>query len=443
MKDDIFLQRIAEELAPQVKAPAKVLVALSGGADSVCLLLALKALNYDVLALHCNFELRGLESDGDEAFCRRLCRAKGIALQVKHFRTKSYAERHGVSIEMAARELRYTWFREEMKKQQAVAIAVAHHRDDDAETFFLNLSRGTGIHGLTGMKVLTDDILRPLLCVSRTEIEAWLKEQQQDWVVDSTNLDADATNRNKLRLDILPQLHEMNSNFSHALHETQNHLSEAAALYDDAVARAKAKVLLSNGGISIAKLLETPAPRTVLFELLSPCGFGSAQVKEIFEHLQGESGKLWESNQYRLLRDRGNLLLQPKSDDITMPLQVLPLEGYVNVGKDLHLKISRAFVGKGFVIPKDHKSVCLDLDKLTLPLTIRRVQEGDRMQPFGMTGTRLVSDMLTDAKLSVFEKERQYVVQSGNEIVWLVGFRAAAGYEITDKTSFAMTISNL
>ncbi len=438
-------------ISAEQSAAAPLAVALSGGADSVCLLLALKELGFTIHALHCNFELRGSESDADEAFCRRLCRKLEVPLSVKHFRTASYAKRHSLSIEMAARELRYGWFEQQANELHASAICVAHHRDDQAETILLNLTRGTGIRGLCGMQqVNAKNVVRPLLHVSRKEIEAWLHERGQEWVTDSTNRDPEAARRNTIRLDVLPALQRINPSATANIALSGERLNEAFQLYDFAVRQQRAAVEHA-GNIDIAALKACVAPQTILYEILRDNGFTPEQSLDIFESLDGDSGREWQSSTCRLLRDRGRLLLQHKgatgfaeSKDERKDDEgsYLPLEGLYEATGNVRLLIRRQVVDKGsFTIPREVHTACFDLEKLTLPLVIRRVREGDRLQPFGMTGTRLVSDLLTDRKLSVFDKEKQLVVCSGDTIVWVVGLRVAAGFEIDDNTRHAMTLT--
>lgn len=445
-------------------APAggPVLVGVSGGADSVALLLALQELGFAVEALHCNFELRGAESERDEAFVRKVCRLHNLPLTVKHFRTKAVAQRQGISIEMAARQLRYDWFGQMARRRAAQCICVAHHRDDQAETLLLNLVRGTGIRGLCGMSVcswLAADkasdaasaapsasagvlLLRPLLEVSRTEIEEWLTERGETWVTDSTNRDADAAWRNKIRLEVIPLLAQLNPRIAETLCQTGQRMAEATLLYDKALAGERQQVETTDG-IDIAALQNTTASRTVLYEILKERGFGAEQAAEVYEHLDGEPGHEWQSAEWRLLRDRGRLLWRRRTDRFDVPPTVLPLEGLAEVAPGVRLLIRRQAMYAGFEIPRAAHTACFDLEKLSLPLTVRLAAEADRFQPFGMEGTRLVSDLLTDQKLSVFEKERQLVVESGDRIAWVVGRRVAAGFEVDAQTRFVMTITQL
>lgn len=454
-----LLENVRQALAEAGIFPESGLlaVALSGGADSVCLLLALKELGFSVHALHCNFELRATESDADEAFCRRLCRQHELPVSVRHFRTRSYAQRHGISVEMAARDLRYGWFAEQLRALGAVALCVAHHRDDNIETMLLNLIRGTGIHGLTGMKVSAPlpvasrseqaeplQLLRPLLAVSRSDIEAWLHEREQPFVTDSSNLDADAAMRNAVRLRVLPFMEEMNPRVRANLVATIDRLGDAEALYADAVARQRADVE-TDEGIDIGALRKAIAPQTILFEILRDHGFSAEQAVDVYHHLDGDSGHEWKSEHWRLLRDRGRLLWQSVEDDAsTFRETTIPLSGLFETPDGTRLLIRRQAIDPAsFAIPRDARTACFDLEKLTLPLTIRIARPADRFQPFGMEGTRLVSDLLTDHKLSLFEKERQLVVCTPDVIAWVVGIRTAAGFEVDASTRHVMTITLL
>ena len=451
-----ILETISNTLPSSVrKDGGPLLVALSGGADSVCLLLALQQLGFGVVALHCNFELRGTESDADEAFCRRLCRAKGIEISVRHFRTRSYAQRNGISIEMAARRLRYDWFREEVQKREAQAVCVAHHRDDSVETFLLNLIRGTGIQGLTGMKTASmyaSDclVLRPMLTASRADIETWLTEQGQTWVTEGTNGDPDAAQRNKVRLQLLPLMEEMNPRVRETLVETAGRMADVRELYLQAVDANRRRVMTAPDVIDIPALQQAPAPRTLLHEFLSPLGFNADQVREVYEGLDGESGRLWTSPTHRLLRDRDRLVIEslaPGSEAEAggvVSEWTLPLEGLLEASGRVRLLVRRQSIDPAtYEIPREAHTACFDLQKLNLPLTLRPYRQGDRFRPFGMNGTRLVSDLLTDDKLSLFQKERQMVVTSGGQIVWVVGRRVAAGYEVDEQTRQVMTLTVL
>ena len=286
-----------------------ILLGISGGADSVALLLILQELGYQVHALHCNFHLREDESDRDEKFVSDLCRQKDIPLLIKHFNTKEYAAKNNISIEMAARDLRYNWFYEVMAETKAQCIAVAHHKNDQAETLLLNLVRGTGIRGLAGMYPIRNNIARPLLCVTRQEILSYLNQMKQDYVTDSTNLEREAT-RNKIRLDILPLMAEINPNIISTLSDTSYVIMQSIPFYQKEIERELEQVRINESELSIPQLCKRENVAVLIYEWLKDKGFTSTQQKEIAESLESTSGKIWESRSHRLLKDRDKLILQ-------------------------------------------------------------------------------------------------------------------------------------
>ena len=405
----------------------KVLVALSGGADSVALLRVLTDLGYTCECAHCNFHLRGEESNRDEKFVRTLCDEHNIPLHIKHFETNSYAKEKQISIEMAARELRYEWFEELRKETGATVIAVAHHRDDSVETFLLNLIRGTGINGLKGIQTKNGYIVRPLLETSREDILNYLDYLKQDYVTDSTNLQ-DEYMRNKIRLNLLPMMKDMNPSIMESIQNTAEKLAEAANIYNQNRKEIlKTSIQITSDGymLPIRTILEDTAPQSLLHEWLSPVGFNSSQIKDIHQSLKNEqSGKLFISNKWELLRDRDFLILQPKQKEENIP----------------KISIETIEIDNDFILLKDKNIACLDADKVALPLEIRKWKKGDKFVPFGMKGQKKVSDYLTDKKFSLFQKEKQYVACCEGEIVWLVGERSDERYKITERTQRALIL---
>ena len=258
----------------------KILVTLSGGADSVALLRLLLDMGYTCEAAHCNFHLRGDESVRDEMFVRELCLQLEVPLYIQHFQTTEEAEKRHISIEMAARELRYAWFEQLRLQQGADVIAVAHHKDDSVETLLLNLIRGTGINGLLGIRPKNGNIVRPLLCLDRKEITEYLQAIGQSYVTDSTNL-RDEYTRNKIRLNLLPLMQKINPSVKESLLRTAEYLNDAALLYKKGIEEGKRKVQTGQD-ILISALLQEPAPETLVFEILSPLGFTATQIKDIF-----------------------------------------------------------------------------------------------------------------------------------------------------------------
>ena len=404
---------------------ARVLVGLSGGPDSVCLARILDSLGYGVVAVHCNFHLRGDESQRDEQFVVSLCLQMGWELHRVDFDTQTYAQHRKISIEMAARELRYEHFRSLLHDTQAHVIAVGHHQDDNIETLLLNAVRGTGIRGLCGMQPRNNDVVRPLLCLTRQEILAHLADIQQNYVTDHTNLE-DAYARNKVRLDVLPLLEHINPGAMKNLASTQENLAEVMKIYQQAMQQSLAECVeqRANGEIyiHIAKLQSQPSPISILHETLSSLGFNKAQMEDML-HTLHESGKVFTAEGRRALVDRQHIIVEAAH----YPMPAIHQE-VVDV-QDLHMQ-------------KDPSHAYLDADKLHGELTLRTPRTGDTFAPFGMGGKRkLLSDFLTDQKLTLFEKEHQSLLMDGDEIVWVVGRRSSELYRVDEHTKRVLHIS--
>lgn len=396
------------------------IVALSGGADSVALLLLLKNAGFNVHAAHCNFRLRGAESDRDEAFCAELCHRLGVELHRVHFDTREYAELHKVSIEMSARELRYKWFEQLREDIGAAGICVAHHRDDSVETVILNMVRGTGVHGLVGIRPRNGYILRPLLCVSRDEIEGFLTSCGQKYITDSTNLEDEAT-RNKVRHHIIPELQQLNGK---ALENIQR-MTERMAAVEELLDAYKAQTIVrKEDGIAIRKL--DVLNDYLLYELLADYGFNSAQASQICDSMRADSvGSVFSSADYDLLVDRECLLVEPHLEP--MKPFVIPETGTYILDEKHKIRVESG----AFEVSKDPLVATLDASKVHFPLTVRRAEEGDWMVPFGMSGRKLLSDMMTDLKKSIFDKRKQIVVTDNQGIIiWAVGLRVSQNVAI-------------
>ena len=418
------------------------IVAVSGGADSVALLLILQRLGYRVEAAHCNFNLRGDESKRDEEFVQQLCNSYAIPLHLIHFDTKAYSDLHQVSIEMAARELRYRYFEQLRQDIGAESVCVAHHRDDAVETLLMNLLRGTGIHGLTGIRPRNGHVVRPLLEVSREEIVNYLNSIGQSFVTDSTNL-VDDVLRNKLRLDVLPLLKTINPKASENIFLTACRMAEVEHIFNTAVESAKINVCPQGsidaehaGAIDIAALRCEPSPEYVLFEILSPLGFSPDSIAQIADGLDAPTGRYFCSNTHELVFDRDRILVQKRQQQL--PSLRIPEAG-VYVCGDVKLRVEHI---NGANISRRPDVATIDANLLAFPLTLRPVREGDRFVPFGMTGSRLISDYLTDLKVSLFDKRRQYVVTDANDtILWLVGLRTDNRFRVSDTTTATLRLS--
>ncbi|WP_263663995.1 tRNA lysidine(34) synthetase TilS [Bacteroides nordii] len=397
---------------------ARIIVALSGGADSVALLRILHTLGYDCEAAHCNFHLRGTESDRDEMFVRKLCKTMKTPLHTIDFATEQYAIEKKISIEMAARELRYQWFAEIKEKTKADVIAVAHHQDDSVETVLLNLIRGTGINGLLGIRSKNGDIVRPLLCISRKEITDYLQNAGQEYMTDSTNLQDEYT-RNKIRLNLLPLMQEINPLVKEHIIDTSNYLNDVNRIYNKGIEEGKQRVI-EKGNIRIVPLLKEPSPGALLFEILYPLGFNAAQTKNILAMLEGQTGKQFMSKDgWRVVKDRELLLIDKKEKQEIPPFCLIKEEKEYT---------------KDFIIPREKHIACFDTDKLIGELNLRKWQTGDIFIPFGMKGKKKVSDYLTDRKFSIIQKENQWVLCCGDKIIWIVGERTDNRFRIDEKT---------
>ena len=416
-------------------------VALSGGADSVALLLILRQLGYRIEAAHCNFHLRGEESNRDEAFVKSLCERLGIPIHLIHFDTREYAVLHQVSIEMAARDLRYGYFRQLCQDIGAETVCVAHHRDDAVETFLMNLLRGSGIHGLTGIRPRNGQIVRPLLCLSRQDIEDYLHSIGQDYVTDSTNLEDDVL-RNKIRLRVLPLLKDINPQAKENIDRTANYLLEAEKIFNISIVRQLEGTVVADASsqmqtVAVSNLLQLPSPETFLHEWLAPYGFNSLQTTQISAHLIGLSGKEFLSSTHVLVTDRDRLVLEPIREAMK-PLK-MPETGVYAYADNMRIKLE---ISDSVSISKSDNSITLDAAKVKFPLTVRPVQTGDSFCPFGMEGHKLVSDFMTDRKMTLLEKRRQLVVTDcGGEIVWLVGLRTDNRYKVEKQTSSILRIT--
>ena len=398
------------------------LVALSGGADSVALLLLLQEHGYRIHAAHCNFHLRGEESDRDEAFCVELCNNHGIDLHRVHFDTRTYADLHKVSIEMAARELRYKWFCQLRADIGAAGICVAHHRDDSVETVLLNLIRGTGLRGLTGIQPRNSYILRPLLCVSRTEIEAFLAVKGQGYVTDNTNLETNVQ-RNKIRLQVLPLLQTLNPAVSDNVQRTTENLMEAQKVLDGIVESYKNRNVLD-----LNDLEKYGSSEYIVYEWLRGYGFNGSQTAQIME---AETGRVFTSTSgYDVLKDRNRIIVEPS----LKPMRKLriPEEGTYVLDENVQIRVQKCAV----YVSKELGVATLDAAKVCFPLIVRRVEDGDWMIPYGMKGRKLLSDLMTDCKMTLFEKRRQLVVVDAQGIiVWVPGLRSDARVAVTETTT--------
>jgi tRNA(Ile)-lysidine synthase len=411
-----------------------IIIGISGGTDSAVLLHLLVSLGYKCIAAHCNFHLRMEESLRDEEFVRNLSHSYSIPFHSVDFDTIIYAKEHGISIEMAARRLRYHWFDELMKNQGAQAIAVAHHADDNIETLLLNLSRGTGLRGLCGMSARNNNIVRPLLECSRQEINNYLTEHHLEHVEDSTNALNDYK-RNKIRNEVIPILSEINPAIKETLGAEIRYLNGTLAIYEQALSKIKKEIVgNSEEGVklNIEKIKKQVDIPTIMFELLYPYNFNNSIIEQVTEHLDSESGKIFHSETHRLIKDRNQLIISAKGAEEKTSFTISHKDSELFIPNKLI--INKFQKNEGYTFPTDQNRVHIDASKISFPLTIRNWKEGDFFYPLGMKKKKKVSDYFIDNKLSLFEKEKAQLLLSNNEIVWVMGRRLDDRFKITTNT---------
>lgn len=419
---------------------AKIIVGVSGGADSVVLLHLLHNLGYNCIIAHCNFHLRMEESDRDELFVRKLAQHLNINCQVIDFNTIEYASLHKISIEMAARELRYKWFEELRQHYNADAIAVAHHSDDSIETMLMNLVRGTGIRGLIGIPSKNGFIVRPLLCCSRNEIENYLTENNLEHVEDSTNNSNDYT-RNKFRNEIIPLLEIVNPSVRQTLSQTIQRFEGVLSIYQQSIDIISNEIVHKSGSnvlIDIEKLLKQEHISTILYEILYPFGFHSSVIEQIERSIYSESGKIFYSETHSLLKDRNYLIINA-NEEFSNDSYILSREDE-EILVPVHLKITRFDRNSDFQISKNSNCIHIDENKLKYPLYLRHWNEGDYFYPFGMNQRKKLSDFFTDQKMNIFEKKQCWLLTSEQDIVWIMGIRIDNRFRITESTTNILQI---
>ncbi len=414
----------------------KVLIACSGGVDSIVLSFLLKKSGISIGLAHCNFSLRGKESDDDEAFVIDWADKLSIPVFTETFDTKEFAKDHKLSTQMAARELRYHWFTEILKGFKYDYITTGHHADDDLETFFINLSRGSGLQGLTGIPEINETVIRPLLPFSQSEIIDFAKENQLSWREDSSNASTDYL-RNKLRHDVIPEYKNATEGVLGNFQKTQKYLKESQHLIEDYMALVYNLAVTENFDgytLHIKKLQELPHTEAILYQLLHPFGFTDWSATS--ELLTAQSGKQLFSNTHRLVKDRNVLLLteiisEKKKEEVLIKKNTKKIESPLQMEFNPIDKI-------GYI---DKRVIYVDADKVKYPLKLREWQKGDTFQPLGMKGKKKLSKFFKDEKVSLIAKEKTWVLCSDSEIIWIIGHRADDRFKVTPKTTEILKIA--
>ena len=414
----------------------KLLLAVSGGIDSMVLVHLCHQLNLDFAIAHCNFQLRGVESNDDEAFVKSHAEKIQVPVFIERFDTQTFADRHKLSIQVVARNLRYEWFYSLLANHNFDYILTAHHLDDSLETFLINFTRGSGIEGLTGIPQQNDKIVRPLLNFSRNDIEVFAQDNTVEWREDSSNA-SDKYLRNKLRHDVIPVLKELNPSLLASFENTVLHLKQTQSLAEDAVKSLYLSVVTEEEHhtvIDLKKLLNYANYKAYLYEWLRPFGFSDWTA--VYDLLAAQSGKQVLSESHILLKNRGVLLLFPKQTTISEEVYWITKEQ-----TDVKVPLKMNFCNVSDISNQTSNVIFVDEALLQFPLTLRRWQEGDVFQPSGMTGKKKLSKFFKDEKYSLWDKANAWLLCSDNKIVWIVGKRADERFKATANTTKILKIN--
>ncbi|MET0759813.1 MAG: tRNA lysidine(34) synthetase TilS [Flavobacterium sp.] len=417
----------------------KLLLATSGGLDSMVMVDLFHKLPFEIAIAHCNFQLRGMESFGDQNFVQDYAKENQIPIFVTQFDTVAFAKDYKLSTQVAARQLRYNWFYELLETEKFDYILTAHHADDNLETFLINLSRGTGLEGFTGIPEHNEQVIRPLLVFSREEILNYAKENSVQWREDSSNA-SDKYLRNKIRHDLVPILKELNPHFLTSFQKTQAYLQEAKVMVEDATIMIYQQVAKENGDeihFDLKQLKRLPNYKSYLYQWLNEFGFSAWE--DIYDLMDAQSGKQVFSDEFRLLKDRHFLILIPKND-------IQEKEEFLidKNQKEVNFPLKLSLCNVDHISMTENNSIFVDQDKLKFPLVLRRWKEGDSFSPFGMEGkSKKVSKLFKDEKLSLIEKENTWILCSDNQIVWVVGIRQDERFKIDNTTKNRLQIALL
>ena len=419
---------------------SKILLAVSGGIDSMVMAWLFREAGIEHSIAHCNFSLRGAESDGDEEFVAAWARTNGIPFFSTRFDTLTYAGMHKVSVQMAARDLRYEWFRTLVRSGGFDAVAVAHNLNDNAETFLINLVRGTGLSGLTGMSPRTGDVIRPLLFATREEIASFASAQGIGYREDSSNAETKYT-RNRIRHRVIPELEKVNPGVLSAISETMKHLSSTSAIMDVYLSQLGSRIFRSSGETTeadISSLTSLNPPEPHIFELFRPYGLSPKQTGEVMALLVAGTGKSVYTSTHRLLNNRGMIIISPRIADVPEEYSFNTIDEIRISGLFSDLRITEP---TDEALPATHLTASLDLERISFPVTVRHWKPGDRFMPLGMKRLKKISDFLIDLKIPVTKKEKVLLLLSGSEVMWVMGYRIDDRYRVTPRTERILVLT--
>ncbi|MBA3971025.1 MAG: tRNA lysidine(34) synthetase TilS [Bacteroidetes bacterium] len=419
----------------------KILITVSGGIDSVVLCELFRKAKFNFGIAHCNFKLRQKESDEDEQFAEALAEKLNVPFHTINFNTSTFAKKNKLSVQVAARQLRYEWFEQISEQFKYKYIATAHHADDSAETFFINLLRGTGIAGLHGILPKQGKIIRPLLFATKNDIIEFAKENKIKYREDSSNA-SDKYLRNKIRHHLIPALKDINPNFQSTIAESINHLREVESIYRKSINKKRKSILKEKDGkilISISELNKAKPPAPYLFEYLNPFGFNSSAIENILKSLDQSSGKQFFSGTHRLVKDRDLLIIdtrikKPEAGKEKTKNHFIKKNQKELIVDGMKLNFKSFAKTSSYNLNTNNTAANIDFDKLKFPLEIRTWQKGDVFYPLGMKGKKKLSDLFTDKKLSLDKKEQVQILTSAGKIVWVIGIRMDERFKVAADT---------
>jgi tRNA(Ile)-lysidine synthase len=420
----------------------RLLLAVSGGIDSMVMAHLFLQLEYETAIVHCNFSLRAKESDRDEKMVRDFAAKHNIPFFTNRFETKAFAKKNRLSVEMAARELRYEWFAKIMKENRYNAIAVAHNLNDNIETLLLNLTRGTGPAGLTGMKPVSNGIIRPLLFATRLDIIAYSNQHSIIFREDKSNADTKYI-RNKIRHLVIPLLKEINPSIETTLNETAERFCGINAIVSEYISGMREKISEDNGEFitfNISMLKAHIQNKTIIFELFRPFGIANAQLNDLMKVITGKTGGQIFTNSHRIIKNRNEIIVCDKGNVNEISYSVINLKGFLKVPGIVSAKYTD--ISDKFEISSEPAIACIDSEKVSFPFIIRKWKSGDYFYPLGMKQKKKLSDYFIDSKYSILDKENKFILVSEGMIVWIIGDRVDDRVRITSSTKRALIIKS-
>jgi tRNA(Ile)-lysidine synthase len=441
---DSFLKYINQENLLEPKG--KVLLGISGGIDSMVMLDLFQKASYQFCIAHCNFKLRGEESDADQAFVETFAKENKLTYFIKEFDTESYAQKNQISIQMAARQLRINWFKKLLRDQNLDYYATAHHLDDQAETFFINLMRSTGIAGLHGILPKQDKLIHPMLFTNRESINKYASTKNIKFREDSSN-QSNKYLRNKIRHQLIPLLNDINPDFDKILAGNIEHIQQTEKIYRNEVRKVETRLLQKGENdvykIEISKLKQLSESVLFLYEMISKFGFHYNDAEDMIKSIDSISGKRFYSASHRLIRDREFFIIHKMDPAKKNNPKFRIYDSQMVISTPIKLTFEKINLNNNFQISANSNIALIDYQLLSFPLTLRKWKEGDHFYPLGMQNKKLLSDFFIDLKLSIAEKENTWLLVNQDEIIWILGHRIDNRYKITTKTTRVLKVKLL